>query len=230
MTTISKGKPAGAKAGNQYGTFKVHYCSPAQARFIARLLNERVHDFQIGDATRVNKKHATRIIDQLLKCPKKVIDPVSEKQLSYLDLLIKTRSGADQYTDLFLQAEKKSAIFSLDRDQAKKLIDQLVRLPKAQQSEVAIEVGAYLHDGVVYSVRRNSGSGRLHAFSFDADRKQWIFARDIVYQIKPEERLTLAQASQFGASTGYCVHCGRTLTVQKSVVAGMGRVCASKYH
>jgi hypothetical protein len=228
MTTIT-GKPAGAKAGNQYGTFKVHYCSPAQARFIARLLDERVHDFKITDATRVNKKHASRIIDQLLKCPKKIIDPVSEKQLSYLDLLIKTRANADQYTDLFLQAENKSAIFSLDRDQAKNLIDQLVRLPKNQKSEVDLEVGAYLHDGIVYSVRKNSGSGRLHAFSFNADRKQWVFVRDMVYKITQEERLTLAQAMQFGASTGYCVHCGRTLTVQKSVVAGMGRVCATKY-
>jgi len=229
MTTTT-GKPAGSKAGNQYGTFKVHYCSPAQARFIARLLEERVHDFKITDATRVNKKHATRIIDQLLNCPKKYIEPITEKQLSYADLLLKTRIGADAILKACLHLSKVNTIYELDRDHAKKMIDSLVTLPKIQVAEPDLEVGAYRHNDQIFSVRKSRESGRLHAYVFNLVTKKWEFARGLVYEIKPEERLTLAQAMQFGASTGFCVHCGRTLTVQKSVVAGMGRVCASKYH
>ena len=230
MTTISKGKPAGAKAGNHYGTFKVHYCSPAQARFIAKLLEDRVHDFKITDATRVNKKHASRIIEQLLTCPKKIVEPITEKQLSYADLLIKTRIGSDATLKAYLHLSKVKSIYELDRDHAKTLIDALVALPKMQVAEPDLEVGAYRHNDQIYSVRKSRESGRLHAYVLNIKSKQWEFARGVVYEIKPEERLTLAQAMQFGASTGYCVHCGRTLTVQKSVVAGMGRVCASKYH
>lgn len=224
--TITKGKPAGAPASNQYGEFQVKYCSPAQARFIQRLLDERVHDFQISDAKTVNKKHASRIIEQLLQCSKKpeAIEPISEKQLSYIDALVQTREGASEIVNSF------GSIYRLDKDKARDLIDSLVLLQYKQQAEPEIEVGAYLHDGVIYSVRKNSGSGRLHAFTFDHDLKAWSYARGIVNKIKKEERLTLAQASKFGAQTGCCVHCGRTLTVQKSIVAGMGKICASRYN
>jgi len=229
--TITKGKPAGAPASNQYGEFQVKYCSPAQARFIQRLLDERVHDFQISDAKTVNKKHASRIIEQLLQCSKKpeAIEPISEKQLSYIDALTKTRSGADDFIALYLKSCNSDSIFKLDKDQGVSLINGLVLLHYMQKSEPQIEVGAYLHDGIIYSVRKNSGSGRLHAFTFDHDLKAWSYARGIVNKIKKEERLTLAQASKFGAQTGCCVHCGRTLTVQKSIVAGMGKICASRY-
>ena len=226
--TITKGKPAGAPASNQYGEFQVKYCSPAQARFIQRLLDERVHDFQISDAKTVNKKHASRIIEQLLKCPKKpeAIEPISEKQLSYIDALVQTREGASTIVNSF------GSVYRLDKDKARELIDTLVLLQYKKQAtpEEKLEVGAYLHDGVIYSIRKNSSSGRLHAFTFDHDLKAWSYARGIVNQIKPEERLTLAQASQFGAQTGCCVHCRRTLTVQKSIVAGMGKICASRYN
>jgi len=231
MSTIERGKPAGAPASNQYGEFAVKYCSPAQARFIQRLLDERVHEFEITNASKVNKKHASRIIKALLQCPKKpeAITPISEKQLSYIDALTQTRAGADEFIDLFLKSCNSDSIFKLDKDQGVSLINGLVLLHYKQKSEPQIEVGAYLHDGIIYSIRKNAGSGRLHAFTYDDRLKAWTFAKGMVHEIKPEERLTLAQASKFGAQTGCCVHCQRTLTVQKSIVAGMGKVCASRY-
>ena len=101
MTTIENKKPAGSRASNGYGEFKVIPCSPAQARFIQRLLDERVHEFQIENASLINKKHASRIIEQLLACPKKpeAIKPISEKQISYIYLLLVARKNGHVLLD-----------------------------------------------------------------------------------------------------------------------------------
>ena len=231
LDPITSGKPAGAPASNQYGTFKVHYCSPAQARFIQRLLDERDHQFDIADATKVNKKHASRIIEGLLACPKKagVFTPPTEKQLSFLDLLSTTRESAPTIIKFFTDHNKVQSVHQLQRDQITLLINSLVAQPKIPDVEPDLEVGAYLHDGVIYSVRKGRESGRLQAYIYNADDKHWDYLKNMVKQIKPAERLTLAQAVQHSAQTGSCVHCGRTLTLQKSVMAGMGKICASKY-
>lgn len=229
MDTINKGKKAGSKAGNQYGTFKVKFCSPSQGKFIERLLNERVHEFNITNPYQVNIKHASRIIEQLLACPKKLelIPPISEKQISFIDLLFKTRQGADYETYNYLRNSKLKSIHELNKDQASDLITKLQSLPKIVLEPA--EVGAYNFNGEIISVRKGRQSGNTHAFRFNHETKQWEFARGVVYQIRPEMKLTLSQASQFGVLTGTCVHCGVTLTQRKSVIAGMGRVCASKY-
>jgi hypothetical protein len=228
MTTRSK--PAGSKAGNQYGTFKVHYCSPAQAKFIQSLLDSRIHSMAITDATTVNKKHATRIIKELLACPKKFTEPVTEKQISFMMLLIKTRQNADQVCNTKLVALGLSTIYKLDRDQAKIFINEFLQLPKLPPEIVEIPVGAYKMNDTFYSVRKSRESGRFHAYAYDMTTKRWNFDRGAINKITPDMRLTLSDASAFGIATGTCVHCARTLTVQKSVVAGMGRVCASKYN
>ena len=229
-TTKTVAKRAGSKAGNQYGTFKVKYCSPAQSRFIERLLNERIHEFNITDVTQINIKHASRIIEQLLQCPKKPqnISPISEKQISFMDLLFKTRQGAVGLTNQVTESLNLKTIYDMNKDQATDLIDKLTQLPKIVRE--LVEVGAYKHNGVIYSVRRGRQSGRTHAFTFNFQTKSWEFARGVLYELESHERLTLSEASQFGVLTGTCVHCGVTLTQRKSVIAGMGKVCASKYN
>lgn len=225
----TKPKRAGSKAGNQYGTFKVKYASHSQAKFIERLLNERVHTMEINPFE-VNIKHASRIIDELLKCEKKpaFIAPISEKQLSFIDLLLKTRQGADYVTYSYLRSLKLTSIHTLNKDQTSDLINALTALPKIVRE--IVEVGAYRHNGVIYSVRKGRQSGNTHAFTFNHETKKWEFARGVLYELSANERLTLSEASEFGVLTGTCVHCGATLTQRKSVVAGMGRICASKYN
>lgn len=222
MSTITAGKTAGAPASNQHGEFKVHYCSPAQAKFIQQLLDQRMHGFKIDDASKINKRHASRIIEQLLSCPKieSKILPASEKQVAYIESLIASRANARLLLSL--------PTSQLNRDQAYALITNLTQLP---MKPVELEVGAYLHDGIVYSVRQvNKESKRLRAYEFNHEYRKWVVNFRIINEIKPEERLTLKQASEFGAQTGCCCHCGRTLTVRKSIVAGMGKICASRYN
>jgi hypothetical protein len=233
MTQITKGKRAGSKAGNQYGTFKVHYCSLPQARFIARLLEERDHPFDITDATKVNKRHASRIIEQLLACPKKagVFTPPTEKQLSFIDHLRTSRKGGDIIVSSYLFVQKVESINQLQREQVTLLIEALKAQPIAEviNADPVIEVGAYMHDGTIYSVRKGRESNILRAYIFNADEHRWDYVPRMVEKISASERLTLAQAVQHSSATGSCVHCGRTLTLQSSVVRGMGAVCASRY-
>jgi hypothetical protein len=41
-------------------------------------------------------------------------------------------------------------------------------------------------------------------------------------------RLTLEDAAEFGKTSGYCMICGRLLTAEESVAAGIGPICAGK--
>lgn len=226
--TITTGKPAGAPASNQYGEFAVKYCSPAQARFIQRLLDERIHEFEIANAEQVNKKHASRIIEQLLACPKKVEDRISEKQSGYIDLLLETRQNAQEKLTEITTHYSVDSYHQLTRDQAKTLITYLVLLPKVEPV-IEATVGAYRVNGIYYSVRKRRESDRLFAVEYDPENKSWINNFKILSTLKATDRLSLTDASAFGIATGTCVHCHRTLTLQKSVVAGMGKWCASHY-
>lgn len=47
--------------------------------------------------------------------------------------------------------------------------------------------------------------------------------------IKPEHRMTLDEAKEYGKVTGTCCNCGRLLTNEESIEAGIGPICASKF-
>ena len=53
-------------------------------------------------------------------------------------------------------------------------------------------------------------------------------ARGMVFKLRPEWRLTLEQAQEFGALYGSCIRCGRTLTLEESIARKMGSWCFGK--
>lgn len=229
MTTLT-GKPAGAPASNQYGEFAVHTCTPKQASFIQSLLDTRRHNLPITDATTINKKHASRIIDELLKCPKLVPDLISDKQLSYIESLRRTRGSASNYhiVNALLNA-KVTVTKELTREQAGSLITALQVLPVIAQPILVTEVGAYRHGEQYYSVRKSQRNDSLIAYVFNASTGRWEYANGSIHALRPEQRLTLSEAKEFGVQTGQCVHCGRTLTDPISIMAGLGTVCIKRY-
>jgi hypothetical protein len=217
-------KPAGAPASNQYGQFTVRYASTAQQNYIRRLLAERDHEFGDLDPATVNVQNASHIIDQLLRTPIKnaYVVPASDRQLDYIRNLRTQRDGADS----FLQTVP--ALDKLNAYQAKKVIDGLLALPRIFKE--VVPVGAYRHNGQIYSVRQGRESGRRHAFEWSAESKQWLYAGSVTtHALVIEERLSLAEAMSFGVQTGSCIHCGRTLTDKNSVRFGMGTTCRKKY-
>lgn len=79
------------------------------------------------------------------------------------------------------------------------------------------------------------GSGRLYAKRFLPDApvtatpgEKFEYAPGVVQTLRAEDRLTLDEAKQYGALYGSCIVCGRTLTDENSIAAGIGPVCANK--
>lgn len=201
----------------------------AQIEFIKKLLADRLvpNCFEI-DLNKITRYEASRAIEILKQQPKLHVDLISEKQLAYLTSIIDRRPDADLHRERILNYYQVDDLKNLNRDQAKYQIDFMLRLPLPLPD---IEVGAYEHDGVIYSVRKGNYSGRIKALVYDPDQNKWVDDRTkAIYKLRSENRLTLSRATQLSVSVGSCVHCGRTLTLQKSVTAGMGKVCASKYH
>ena len=201
----------------------------AQINFIKTLLADRLtpNCFEI-DLDNLSKDQASNAIRILIQQPKLRVELISEKQLTYLTSIINRRPDADYHSQRIIDQYGISDLTSLNRDQAKNEIDRMLHLPLPLPN---IAVGAYELDGIVYSVRKGNYSGKIHALVYDPDQKKWVDdLTKSIYKLKDEHRLTLSRATQLSVAVGSCVHCGRTLTLQKSVVAGMGRVCASRYH
>lgn len=47
--------------------------------------------------------------------------------------------------------------------------------------------------------------------------------------ITAEHRMTLDEAKEYGKVTGTCCQCGRLLTNEESIAAGIGPICATKF-
>lgn len=205
--------------------------TPAQKQFVQKLLSERsVPECLEIDIDNLSKFKASKAIELLLTFPALSPESLSDKQLRYLTSLLSKRPDAEiQKSHLLVRFSNSGGDLSdLNREQAKKAIDYLLKLPIPLPD---LAVGAYESEGVVYSVRKLGYSDRIVAFTYDSTTKRWIQdTTKAIFKLKPEDRLTLERASKMSVAVGSCVHCGRTLTLQKSVVAGMGRICASKYH
>lgn len=97
------------------------------------------------------------------------------------------------------------------------------------------EPGMYRRDDSVFQVVWNKSetylyaklyvptyvAGKLHKFEFTYDK-------GAIFTLDAGDRMTVAEVAQLGKSTGWCWVCHRKLTVQKSIEAGIGPVCAKK--
>lgn len=57
---------------------------------------------------------------------------------------------------------------------------------------------------------------------------EFEYAPDAIKTLAPMYRMTLEEAKALGALYGTCIVCGRTLSDEKSVAAGIGPTCAKK--
>jgi hypothetical protein len=67
----------------------------------------------------------------------------------------------------------------------------------------------------------------------EAEARGWAaefrYAPGAMANIRAGWKMTMAEAVAFGALYGTCVRCGRTLTKESSIEAGMGDKCASYF-
>lgn len=141
------------------------------------------------------------------------------------------------------------------KQRASRLIDNLNYAPKRLDAEPVAEVeeksleGMHRLDGVIYKVQRAvHGSGRLYAKELvttdttcggcetcDGEDLclrtdvRFEYASGMIRRLSEATRLTLEEAKAFGALYGACCVCGKTLTNEDSIEAGIGPVCASRF-
>lgn len=95
-----------------------------------------------------------------------------------------------------------------------------------------LEAGMYRTDGEIFKVQLAvHGSGRPYAKLLTlhhGEKATFEYIPGAINRIRPEHRMTLEQAKEFGAIYGVCCNCGATLTDERSIEAGIGPVCAGR--
>lgn len=128
----------------------------------------------------------------------------------------------------------------LDKFDAMRLIDRLKASPYDQE-DVAVEVGVYRRNGTIYVVRRNRTNEGLQARRLveiggrrltEADtvvQIEFVYDRDALLQLRPEDKMTLEEAKPFVIRYGRCIACDTPLSDATSVERGIGPVCVKKF-
>lgn len=171
-------------------------------------------------------------------------DLATESQVRYLNNLAQWIAEARgvEFRDISEESAK------LTKHQASATIDALkVSLEEARQeraarerqirdetrkaerpSASAISDGMYLMDGRVFKVQiAKQGSGNLYAK--ELINGSFVYSPGTIRQLRPEHRMSLEQAKEYGKLYGVCCNCGRDLTDEGSIEAGIGPICAKKF-
>lgn len=81
-------------------------------------------------------------------------------------------------------------------------------------------------------VRAIYGSDELYAKELiETAPGKWsfVFAKGAIKSITEADRMSIEEAKKFGQLTGTCCVCGRVLTNEASIEAGIGPICATKF-
>jgi hypothetical protein len=234
-TTHRKG---GSRGANGYGEYQVRYASDRQKQFINNLLITKEvpseSDFTGQSLDTLNVQGAKDLITYLLQLPNKagIVIPPTEKQLQFAQALVTSKEGGQGLLANVLQSRGVHELSQLSRSDVSAIINSL-KLVKDAPMKIT-EVGAYLLDGTIYSIRQASESKKWSVWTYSDEVKKYVrndvATKEILKKVEPKDRLTLELAIKYSAQVGICVHCGRTLTLLKSVAGGMGAICAKKYH
>lgn len=98
----------------------------------------------------------------------------------------------------------------------------------------SLEAGIYLFQDQIFKVQRAIyGSNHMYAKLLvkgeNGAKSGFQRAPGAIRNLRPEHKMTLDQAKQFGKIYGCCVRCGRILTKESSIDQFMGDWCASQF-
>ena len=180
----------------------------------------------------------------------------TDKQKQYLEVLIKERvySGelsVEQHLTAATSGGVSAFLEKIDSsDKASMLIEELIAKPRIlnfKQTSIApsglsfssVEnppIGIHSYNDVIYKVQASrQDENRLYAKKLTLIKKEGVFSASWEYvgrkpfpNLSSETLVDLTAAKKFGLTFGVCVVCGRGLTDEKSIEAGIGPVCAGK--
>lgn len=171
------------------------------------------------------------------------IDTVSKAMAKGADEAMATKATASKFIDAMITSNRRIKRENAEKRMAEGQAAQAVRKVerKAGERNPADVDGMYLlPDGRIVKVQfAVHGSGQPYAkllVELDTPeikrgkevRYGFEYTPGLVKECKPEYRMSLEQAKEWGALYGACCCCGATLTDEKSIEAGIGPICARK--
>lgn len=157
------------------------------------------------------------------------------KQIEFINRLASERDATRVEPILSMGRELWRA-HAFDTEAASAIIDALMEIPRPEVERVEVLEGMHRLNGQIYKVQRAvNGSGRLYAKALVQDEidsaQGWsfVYSPGAVRHLSEATVMTLDEAKEFGALYGTCCVCGRTLTDENSIAAGIGPVCAGKF-
>ena len=162
--------------------------------------------------------------------------PASDKQTGFINKLISEREmPAATHKEI-----DRLVANGLTKTEASTLIKTLLGMPKAQAAAIT-EPGIYeTADGAIYIAKTNKSKTNLYAKRLieTAERVteagavieiDFLYEAGAIYKLDPGMKMDAAKAQALTVKYGRCLICGRRLKAAKSVIAGIGPVCAKYY-
>lgn len=157
--------------------------------------------------------------------------PATAKQIAFIERL---RAERGQTSTLVPATSKVASAW----------IETLLAMPKAapaQHPEAQATKAEPLTDGMyrqgdtIFKIQKAvHGSGHLYAKRLVPGdgygaKATFVYAPGAMKALTLADKMTLEEAKAWGALYGTCCVCGRTLTNESSIEAGIGPVCAGKF-
>lgn len=179
--------------------------------------------------------------------------PATPKQLDFLAKL-----ASEREMDANTRARLVDTLNTFDTTQASRTITWLMAQPKlapdtsTSTSADTVPEGMHKLGDEIFKVQRAvHGSGHLYAKRLVLDEPdcggccngepcgpngeycpstvRFEYARGAMHRLSADTLMSLDEARAFGRLYGTCCVCGKTLTDESSIAAGIGPVCASKF-
>lgn len=151
-----------------------------------------------------------------------ISNPASDAQLGLLRKLFVEKFDAEKAAECaaWLDTHK------LSKATASHKITTLLAMPTVNRP-AELDEGMYKVGEEIFKVYRTQ-AGHIATKQLTEDGFEYT-GRKPLATIKAEHRMTLDEAKEYGKVTGTCCNCGRMLTNEESIAAGIGPICASKF-
>ena len=195
MSNTTTHRKGGSRGANGYGEYKVRNASPKQIAFIEKLLATKNHNYNNLNLAELNVQGAGEVINSLLSCDNKagVVIPPTERQVQFAQSLVTSKEGGQGLLANVLQAKGVHELSQLGRADVSAIINSLKNVKDAPMK--ITEVGAYLLDGIIYSIRQSNESKKWSVWTYEGGNVNKYVRNDVVKnevlkKVEPKDRLT----------------------------------------
>lgn len=154
-----------------------------------------------------------------------ITDQASAKQTAFLKSLVTARDLTGLSNNVMDVVMDILAEEPISKREASAAITALTAAPKLTAT-IATPDGIYILDDDVVEVTTGR-TGRQYAKRLQGTSFQ--YEAGLIFKLAGARPATRDEVAAYGRRTGVCGCCGRTLTDPKSIAAGIGPICASRY-